>query len=72
MMAFEAQDKEARPLGRQVSWPKPKYRVFGGFVNEAIQFGILESSRSNGVQNNNSSRQEIFCWTIKTRCYGIA
>ncbi|KAG0714462.1 Sugar transporter ERD6-like 4 [Chionoecetes opilio] len=37
-MALEAQHEKAKPLGLEVSWPKTKVQVFGGLLDETVQF----------------------------------
>ena len=36
VIAFEALDEEAKPLGLQISWPKTKVQVFGGLLDETV------------------------------------
>ena len=38
VMSLEAMHEEAKPLGLQVSYPKTKVQVFGGLLDETVQF----------------------------------
>ncbi|KAG0721572.1 hypothetical protein GWK47_046209 [Chionoecetes opilio] len=40
VMALEALHEEAKPLGLEVSWLKTKVQVFGGFLDETVQYGL--------------------------------
>ncbi|KAG0714334.1 putative uncharacterized transposon-derived protein F52C9.6 [Chionoecetes opilio] len=69
VMALDALQEEAKPLGLKVSWLKTKVQVFGGLLDETVQsvhacgedIEILESFTYLGsaVHNDGGSRQEV-------------
>ena len=68
-MVLKALHEEAKPLGLQVSWHKTTVQVFGGLLDETVQFihafgddfDILESFIyfSSVVHTNGGSCQEV-------------
>ena len=79
-MALKALHEEVKPLGLQVSWPKTKVQVFGGLLDETVQYihvcgeviDIFDSFTylGNVVHNNGGLRQEVL-WLIGPQYYGL-
>ena len=70
-MALEALHEVVKPLGLKVSWAKTKVQVFGGVLDETVQYvhvcgediEILENFTYLGsVVHNDGSNQEVVWW----------